>query len=488
MGGVASADGAQDAAQPGVGPAAGAGPKRPAGDARERVPVARRVLASAMSTVSRSWSRAAAPRRRPIRSGRPRTCGRRSGCGEAPRWQTWLSSRLPRRRSPGWRNAGGRRSRRGSTRSSPSAGMRIWSPSWRRRWRSSRFASVFTASSCSRCTAAVARRRRSRRTAGRGRRWSRRSASSRTPSCGRCRSRSSPRTRRSTPRRAGRICRPGSTVVHRCWRAVTASSPSSVALVADACDGRGGLAFVSGPRGIGKTRLAQELAREALRRRMVVLYAGAADAPTAVPEDAERATVLIVDDADDAGVEMLERAAALSGSSAHRRLLVLVLHRRARAGDLRRPTGTPARARPARKRRRGRDRFPVPARGVRGTSGRRPRGGEWRRTADRASRREGLGAGARVGVDRRERRPRRQRARRAAVGRDGPVRRSARASSARGARAALQRRGRRAPAGGGLSVPRACHVRRGRTPSTSSGASGWWPSWSPGSWARRCSP
>ena len=45
-------------------------------------------------------------------------------------------------------------------------------------------------------------------------------------------------------------------------------------LLADACDGRGALVFISGPRGIGKTRLAQELARDALRRRMVVLQAG----------------------------------------------------------------------------------------------------------------------------------------------------------------------------------------------------------------------
>ena len=108
-------------------------------------------------------------------------------------------------------------------------------------------------------------------------------------------------------------------------------------------------------------------------------------------------------------VEVLERAAALSGSSAHRRLLVLVLHRRPEPPAVldgrpaRRlvlgPLGSDAVAEIA---------SPVRARGVRGASGRRPRGGERRRTAGRASAREGLGAGAGVGVDRGERRPRRR--------------------------------------------------------------------------------
>jgi WD40 repeat protein/DNA-binding SARP family transcriptional activator len=102
------------------------------------------------------------------------------------------------------------------------------------------------------------------------------------------------------------------------------------ACVAETCEGRGGLVFVSGPRGIGKTRLAQELARDAARRRMDVLSTAAAepDAALSQAEAGERATLLIVDDADDADGEVLARAAALTRSGARPRLLVLVLHRR----------------------------------------------------------------------------------------------------------------------------------------------------------------
>jgi WD40 repeat protein len=106
-----------------------------------------------------------------------------------------------------------------------------------------------------------------------------------------------------------------------------------VALLADACEARDGVVCVSGPAGVGKTRLAAELARDASRRRMAVLYVGAGSSPDEAAaavrraEDGARPTLLILDDADDAGRELLARAAALAGDRAGRRLLLMVLLR-----------------------------------------------------------------------------------------------------------------------------------------------------------------
>jgi DNA-binding SARP family transcriptional activator len=105
-----------------------------------------------------------------------------------------------------------------------------------------------------------------------------------------------------------------------------------IALLSDACEGHGAVVLVSGPSGSGKTRLAAELAREALRRRMSVVYArgggAAGDALTAIRrvEASERPVLFVVDDADDAGGELIDRAAALGG--ARPRLLLVVMHAR----------------------------------------------------------------------------------------------------------------------------------------------------------------
>ena len=96
------------------------------------------------------------------------------------------------------------------------------------------------------------------------------------------------------------------------------------ALLADACEGRAAVVLVSGPRGIGKTRLAAELAREALSRRAAVFYADGLGAIRRA-EECERPALLVLDDADTAEAELVERAADLAVALNGRRLLLLVL-------------------------------------------------------------------------------------------------------------------------------------------------------------------
>ena len=81
--------------------------------------------------------------------------------------------------------------------------------------------------------------------------------------------------------------------------------------------GAGRLVVISGPRGIGKTRLAAELAAELHRERATVLYASGAGAPEAAraaiasARAARRPTLVVIDDLDRAGEELrglLERS------------------------------------------------------------------------------------------------------------------------------------------------------------------------------------
>jgi DNA-binding SARP family transcriptional activator len=98
---------------------------------------------------------------------------------------------------------------------------------------------------------------------------------------------------------------------------------------------RGGarVALVGGPGGIGKTRLAAEIAAEVQRTGAAVLYAaGTGSAEAALEairaaESSEHATLVVLDDADDASPSILEAASALAEGSREFALLLLVLHR-----------------------------------------------------------------------------------------------------------------------------------------------------------------
>ena len=92
-------------------------------------------------------------------------------------------------------------------------------------------------------------------------------------------------------------------------------------------------ALIGGPGGIGKTRLAAELAVEVQRTGAAVLYAAGTGSPDAALEAihaaqrSERPTLVVLDDADDASPSILEAASALAAGSRDSALLLLVLHR-----------------------------------------------------------------------------------------------------------------------------------------------------------------
>jgi DNA-binding SARP family transcriptional activator/WD40 repeat protein len=93
--------------------------------------------------------------------------------------------------------------------------------------------------------------------------------------------------------------------------------------------GAGGLVLVAGARGMGKTRLAAELAAEVFRDRGGVLYASGAGPPEAAPRVLEEArqpggpTLVVLDDVDLAGHELLAAVSELVGRLAALPVLVL---------------------------------------------------------------------------------------------------------------------------------------------------------------------
>ena len=103
---------------------------------------------------------------------------------------------------------------------------------------------------------------------------------------------------------------------------------------AEASEGRVVLALVAGPSGIGKTRLAAELAAGLQTGGVAILYADGADVDEAALEAVTRArlstrpTLLVLDDADDASRAVLDATGELARQKVDGRpLLMLVLHR-----------------------------------------------------------------------------------------------------------------------------------------------------------------
>ena len=215
---------------------------------------------------------------------------RRSRCGAAGRSTTSPTSRSRRSRSAASRSCGSRRSRWRSTRTSPPAATPTWSASSTRSWpRAAARAPARPADA-----RAVPLRPPGRRARGlpatRARRSSTRSASSPARSCGASTRRSCARTPRSTCRRSCRRARDHTPLVGR---------DAELDALRRGVGGarRAGSVVSAAPPGIGKTRLAAELAAEVQRERgrVSVRPASRGGAPT-VTACARRPTLLVAED------------------------------------------------------------------------------------------------------------------------------------------------------------------------------------------------